>query len=202
MIGRLNGVLLSIENDTALIDVQGVGYEVVVPRRSLDKYAIGDSLTLHIHYTVTNEVPQLYGFESTTDRRVFRKLLGVSRFGPKSASALLSELSGREIALAIETQDTKALSSTPGIGKKVSESIVFALRDDVQKWGLSDAVSLGASDRRSTLPSTTRAQAILALRQLGFQIHEAERAVDSVEQDGLTVSTLTQRALMQLGTNL
>lgn len=202
MIGRLNGVLLSVEDDTALIDVGGVGYDVVVSHRVLAKYAIGDSITLHTHYVVSNEVPRLYAFESTSDRRVFRKLLSVNRLGPKSAASILAELSGREIALAIETQDTKALSAVSGIGKKASESIVFALREEVQKWGLAHSVKPLNSNDAPTLPSTARAQAILALRQLGFQIYEAERAVDSIEQDGLTVSTLTQRALRQLGTKI
>lgn len=202
MIGRLSGVLVSVEEDIAIVDVQGVGYDVVVPQRLLGKYAIGDSITLYTHYAVANEIPRLFGFESTADRRVFRKLLSVSRLGPKSASALLSDLSGREIAIAIETQDSKALSSTAGIGKKSAEGIIFSLRDDVKSWGLADAVSDASNRATPAVPSTARAQAILALRQLGFQIHEAEQAVDSVQGEGLTVNALTQRALMLLGTKV
>ena len=202
MIGRLSGVLAALDDNLALVDVNGVGYDVVIPRRLCDRVSVGDPLILHTHLSVVNDVQQLYGFESIADRMVFRKLLGVNRLGPKSAAALVSELSGHEIALAIEAQDSRVLTVAQGIGNKAAESIVFALREDVPKWGLSvDATAAGPDANYSVSVSVT-SQAIMALRQLGFQRLEAEDAVAQAHEDGLEVGELIQRALRLIGTKV
>ena len=198
MIGRISGVLGALDDNSALVDVNGVGYDVVIPRRLSERLSVGDTLVLHTHLMVVNDVQRLYGFDSLVDRTVFRKLLGVTRLGPKSAAALISELSGEEIVAAIEAQESRVLATVPGIGKKSSETIVFALRDEVKKWGLPyDGTS---RTPEVTSPSTLRGQAIMALRQLGFSRQEAEDAVERAHEDGLDVGTLTQRALRLVGT--
>ena len=200
MIGRLNGVLAALDDNLALVDVNGVGYDVVIPRRLCERLSIGDSLILHTHLSVVNDVQQLYGFDSIADRMVFRKLLGVSRLGPKSAAALVSELNGHEIARAIESKDHRVLTVAQGIGSKAAESIVFALREDVPKWGLADGVSATGSDASYATSISATSQAIMALRQLGFQRLEAEDAVAQAHEDGLDVGELIQRALRLIGT--
>ena len=202
MIGRLSGVLAALDDNLALVDVNGVGFDVVIPRRLRDRLSLGDPLVLHTHLSVVNEVQQLFGFESTTDRMVFRKLLGVNRLGPKSAAALISELSGHDIARAIEAKDHRTLTVAQGIGTKAAESIVFALREDIPKWGLSRAGTAADSDTSSTTSGSIASQAVLALRQLGFQRVEAEDAVVQAHEDGLDLSTLIQRALRLIGTKV
>lgn len=200
MIGRLSGVLAALDDNLALVDVNGVGFDVVIPRRLRDRLSLGDPLVLHTHLSVVNDVQQLYGFESIADRMVFRKLLGVNRLGPKSAAALVSELSGHEIAHAIEVKDHRMLTVAQGIGTKAAESIVFALREDVPKWGLSGA---GADPDTSSITSgSITSQAILALRQLGFQRVEAEDAVAQAHDDDLDLGTLIQRSLRLIGTKV
>ena len=201
MIGRLSGVLLSLDDNVALVDVNGVGYEVQIPRRLIDRVQIGDELVLHTHLSVVNDVQHLFGFETSSDRTVFRKLLGVSRFGPKSAAALLSELSGPEIARAIEVNDSRTLTNAPGVGRKVAESIVFTLRDSVSKWGLGGIDGEG-KDRENFPSSSVTVQATMALRQLGFQRMEAEDAVSQVFEEGLEVGELIQRALRVISVNV
>lgn len=202
MIGRLSGVLAALDDNLALVDVNGVGYDVVIPRRLCDRVSVGDPLILHTHLSVVNDVQQLYGFESIADRLVFRKLLGVNRLGPKSAAALVSELSGHEIALAIEAQDSRVLTVAQGIGNKAAESIVFALREDVPKWGLSVDATAGGSNASYSVSVSVTSQAIMALRQLGFQRIEAEDAVAQAHEDGLDVGELIQRALRLIGTKV
>lgn len=202
MIGRLSGVLAALDDNLALVDVNGVGYDVVIPRRLCDRVSVGDPLILHTHLSVVNDVQQLYGFESIADRMVFRKLLGVNRLGPKSAAALVSELSGHEIALAIEAQDSRVLTVAQGIGNKAAESIVFALREDVPKWGLSVDATAAGSDASYSVSVSVTSQAIMALRQLGFQRIEAEDAVAQAHEDGLEVGELIQRALRLIGTKV
>ena len=202
MIGRLSGVLAALDDNLALVDVNGVGYDVVIPRRLCEQVSVGDPLILHTHLSVVNDVQQLYGFESIADRMVFRKLLGVSRLGPKSAAALVSELSGHEIALAIEAQDSRVLTVAQGIGNKAAESIVFALREDVPKWGLSGDATADGIDSSYSVSISVTSQAILALRQLGFQRLEAEDAVAQAHEDGLEVGELIQRSLRLIGTKV
>ena len=202
MIGRLSGVLAALDDNLALIDVNGVGYDVVIPRRLRDRVTLGDPIVLHTHLSVVNDVQQLYGFETIVDRMVFRKLLGVNRLGPKSAAALCSELSGREIAQAIDTRDHRILTVAQGIGAKAAESIVFALREDVPKWGLSTEGTDVESDAGYATTASAASQAITALRQLGFQRLEAEDAVSQAYEDDMDVSDLIQRALRLIGTKV
>ncbi|MCY4128643.1 MAG: Holliday junction ATP-dependent DNA helicase RuvA [Gammaproteobacteria bacterium] len=202
MIGRLSGVLAALDDNLALVDVNGVGYDVVIPARLRNRVSVGDPIVLHTHLSVVNDVQQLYGFESIVDRMVFRKLLGVNRLGPKSAAALCSELSGHEIARAIDARDHRTLTVAQGIGAKAAESIVFALREDVSKWGLSSDGTDSKSDAGSLSNASAASQAIAALRQLGFQRHEAEDAIAQAFEDGLGVGDLIQRALRLIGTKV
>ena len=202
MIGRLSGVLAALDDNLALVDVNGVGYDVVIPGRLRDRVSVGDAIVLHTHLSVVNDVQQLYGFETVVDRMVFRKLLAVNRLGPKSAAALCSELSGREIARAIDSRDHRTLTVAQGIGAKAAESIVFSLREDVPKWGLASEGVDTESDGSYPTNASTASQAITALRQLGFQRLEAEDAVSQAYEDGLEVGDLIQRALRLIGTKV
>lgn len=202
MIGRLSGVLAALDDNLALVDVNGVGYDVVIPQRLSERVAVGDPVVLHTHLSVVNEVQQLYGFETIADRMVFRKLLGVNRLGPKSAAALCSELSGREIARAIDARDHRTLTVAQGIGAKAAESIVFALREDVAKWGLATDGSDSDTDATFSATISAASQAVTALRQLGFQRFESEDAVAQAFEDDLDVAELIQRALRLIGTKV
>ncbi|MYD44606.1 MAG: Holliday junction branch migration protein RuvA [Gammaproteobacteria bacterium] len=199
MIGRLNGVVAALDDTNLLIDVNGVGYDALIPSRLSERLSIGDALLLHTHVVSLNDVLQLYGFDSITDRTVFRNLLAVSRLGPKSAMSLLSDLSGESIVAAIEGQDARMLASVKGIGKQTSETIVFALRNKVAAWGIRTATT--SSNATELRPAPTRTQALLALRQLGFDANEAERAVTEAFEEGLDVNAVTQRALRMISTN-
>lgn len=202
MIGRLNGVLAGLDDNLALVDVNGVGYDVVIPRRLGERVSVGDPVILHTHLSIVNDDQKLYGFESIADRMVFRKLLSVNRLGPKSAAALVSELNGQEIARAIESNDLRVLTVAQGIGNKAAESIVFALREDVPKWGLSVDATDSDSGESYSASGSTMSQAIAALRQLGFQRVEAEDAVKQAHEDELEVSELIQRALRLVSTKV
>lgn len=199
MIGRLTGVVAALDDVFALVDVQGVGYDVLIPRRVSERLAVGESVVLHTHVAAINDVQQLYGFDSLVDRMVFRKLISVNRLGPKSAATLLSELPGSAIAAAIEAQDSTVLASVSGVGKKTAETVLFALRDDVAKWGIASEAATDGMVEPSQ--GSIRNQAFMALRQLGFQRQEAENAIADAYEDGLSLNDLTVRALRLVGTN-
>ena len=129
MIGRITGILLGIEHQTALVDVGGLGYEVECPISTLCELpAVGQQITLQTHFVVREDAQLLYGFLTHEDRESFRILIKISGVGPKLAIGVLSGLSGDELASAVERDDVATLTRLPGIGKKTAERLIVELR--------------------------------------------------------------------------
>ena len=128
MIGRLRGVLVSTREAGIVIDVSGVGYEVVMTTRDLVALpGIGEEIVVHTHTYVREDDISLYGFATESDRELFRVLLTASGVGPKVAMALLASLSADEIVRAIVGEDPDALTIAPGVGKRGAQKLVLEL---------------------------------------------------------------------------
>src|SRR5204863_148839 len=105
-----------------VLDVNGVGYELFVPLTALGRLAHGtEAVTLHVHTHVREDALVLYGLATLDDRAAFRTLLGVSSVGPKIALAILSQMTGTELARAVATEDPGAFKGISGVGKKIAE---------------------------------------------------------------------------------
>ena len=129
MIGRITGTLLGIEQQTAIVDVGGVGYEIECPISTLCELpAIGETVTLLTHFVVREDAQLLFGFLTHDDRESFRILIKISGVGPKLAIGVLSGLSGQELAEAVERDDVATLTRLPGVGKKTAERLLVELR--------------------------------------------------------------------------
>ena len=130
MIAYLRGKLLEVTTDTAVIDVQGVGYETLCSGRTLDqlRMQVGQELRLWIYTHVREDALQLFGFGSRQEKEVFLSLLKVNGVGPKSALSILSGAEAEKIIGFIEAGDAKALSNLPKIGKKTAsiKPIIFS----------------------------------------------------------------------------
>ena len=200
MIGSLNGTIAEIEACEALVDVNGVGYDVTIPQRLANRITVGDAVRLYTHMYVSNtgstQTNLLYGFGDAEDRWVFRRLLGVTKLGPRTAASILSELSAGQIANAIQRQDQGAFTRVQGVGKKMASTIVFELREDVKSWVIEAVEGSNQELPQEAATDSPRFQAIAALRQLGFTRTQAEQAVGQVWEDGVDLNTLTQRSLM------
>ncbi len=188
MIGRLTGQLLEEEADgTLLLDVGGVGYEILAPLGTVGRAGSRESLTLHVHTHVREDAFQLFGFATAEDRMVFRTLLGISGVGPKTAVGVLSALSGADLARAVSQSDLKTLTSVPGIGKKTAERLVLELRD---KLGV---VTAGTPRATKKAPEATSKRDLLlgALTRMGYKDPQAQKAVqvlgERVESDELPI---------------
>jgi len=178
MIGRLTGRVVAQEGDgTIVLDVSGVGYELAAPVGTLGRTPADDlgRVTLWVHTHVREEALSLYGFADERERAAFRTLLGVSNVGPKIAVAVLGALPAAELAQAVARRDLAALTSVPGIGKKIAERLLLELRD---KLPTGSAVAPGdggpalrgrANDGEERLRS--------ALTGMGFKPSEADRAI-------------------------
>jgi holliday junction DNA helicase RuvA len=183
LIGRLVGIIVEESADgTLVLDVHGVGYEVLVPLGTVGRVAPqtpgagldGGSVTLFVHTHVREDALLLYGFSSRDERAVFRQLIGISGIGPKIALNILGVLPVGELAGAIARAETSKLTKVPGVGKKTAERIVLELKDK-----LLVAVSpLAATPAARPGPRGAKADLLQgALTRMGYRPAEAERAV-------------------------
>jgi len=176
MIAFLRGRLAESLPSYAVVDVNGVGYHVLIPLSTYDRLpAEGSDVALLTHYHVTDRDHSLYGFLTSDERDLFRLLIDrVSGIGPKMALAVLSGLPVSAFKDAVIREDTAALSKISGVGKKTAERIVLELKDKVgvtTAW--QEAKIAGASDKGRSAPN----DAVLALIALGYKQGEAMKAV-------------------------
>ena len=179
MIGSLTGTLKHKSPTEVVLDVNGVGYAVIIPFSTYEK--IGDlesRVTLVTHLHVREDALQLFGFCTEEERFFFKLLISVNGIGPKIAQGILSGISVLELRQHIAKGNLSALTAIPGVGKKTAERLVVELRDKIGKLD-SGAMSRAGTDDGSEL----RQEALLALTSLGYNRQQAEKAIRQVLQD-------------------
>ena len=192
MIGRLAGILLHKEPPSLLLDVSGVGYELEAPMSTFyDLPAIGQGVTLYTHLVVREDAHLLYGFSRVSQRQLFRNLLKVNGVGPRVALAILSGLSDQEFMQCLLHEDIGRLTKVPGIGRKTAERLIIEMRDKVDQGLLKGG---GTARPASASPDPVQ-EAVSALIALGYKPPEASRAVQNLNQDGLSSEELIRQAL-------
>jgi Holliday junction DNA helicase RuvA len=183
MIGRLKGLLLEKQPPHLLVDVQGVGYDLLAPMTSFYQLPdVGAEVVLHTHFAVSETSQQLYGFHDKEDRQLFRQLIKVSGVGPKMALAILSGMETAIFVRCVMEDNTAALVKVPGVGKKTAERLIIEMRDKLKGWEFSAAgMSVDGTAAISSICSTAFiAEAESALVSLGYKPVEASRAVSAV----------------------
>jgi Holliday junction DNA helicase RuvA len=190
MIGRITGTLLGIEQQTALVDVGGVGYEIECPISTLCELpTVGETVTLLTHFVVREDAQLLFGFLTHDDRESFRILIKISGVGPKLAIGVLSGLSGEELAAAVERDDVATLTRLPGVGKKTAERLLVELRGRMTSTG----------HTQSLVGSSPIEEAVLGLIALGYKETEARKAINALPKDPeATPETLIRSSLKQM----
>lgn len=180
MIARLAGNIVEVGGDRVVLDVQGVGYEVLVPERSLAVLRVDAPAVLQVYTAVREDAITLYGFNTLGEKRAFELLIGVSQIGPRTALSILSSLTVDALALAINSNDLRTLSGVPGIGKKTAERLVLELRG---KMAAVAAATLSAPD--DPLP--------LALGRLGYKPSEIDSAILKIQERGMATAPIQAR---------
>ena len=181
MITFLHGCLVEALPTRVVVEIHGLGYEVLIPLSSFEKLpAIGAEVRLLTHLAIREDAHVLYGFITGRERDLFRLLVDtVSGIGPKTALNVLSGLSAATFETAVRTGDVKALASVSGVGKKTAERIVMELRDKLGGFGQlpgTPATAAGAS-RPGLETDTKLTDAAAAMGALGFKPIEAIEAV-------------------------
>jgi len=186
MIGRLTGKVTEEDDGGIVVDVHGVGYEVVVPLGTIgrSKPDADGRITLFVHTHVREEALTLFGFASDGDRVAFRTLIGVSNVGPKTAIAVLSALPAHELGQAIARKELGRLTSISGVGKKTAERLLLELKDKLPILEAAAPAPRGSGTTASaaTPPPATSTSDLLAraLVNMGYRSGEAERAVEQL----------------------
>ena len=192
MIGRLVGQIIEKNTTGILLDVGGVGYDVVLPLSTLAGLpATGETVTLWIHTHVREDELRLFGFGKRADRTAFRTMLKISGVGPKLAVTVLGALSGDQLARVIEESDAKRLSAIPGIGKKTAERMILELGGKLNL----------RKDSTQTPKGEKLGDLTAALKNLGFKPTQVDRVLQELrkqELDAQPFEVLIREALALL----
>lgn len=183
MIGRLRGTIEQVEEDSCVVDVNGVGYVVHASARTLRDLSPGVEARLLVETVVREDAILLYGFVAAVERDWFRILTTVQGVGAKVALSLLSTLAPDELASAIVAQDKAALNRAAGVGPKLAARLATELKDKATQWGAIPGAR--ATPTRADAPSATPSaneDAISALVNLGYKRMEAFGAIARVAQ--------------------
>jgi Holliday junction DNA helicase RuvA len=183
MIVRLEGKLLDKQAPCALIDVNGVGYEVNVSLNTLVSLPeIGANLELLTHFVVREDAQTLYGFISSRERELFRALIKVNGVGPKMALGILSGMTVDEFSTAVFSEDIGLLVKLPGVGKKTAERLVIEMRDIIDSVGLTSAIDSNDANK------DVRLEAEGALISLGYKQQDVSKIMSKLDLNSVSTA--------------
>jgi len=193
----LKGKVAHVAPYLAVIDCGGVGYACKTTNNTLGALTVGQEGKLYTHLNVREDAMELYGFASENERNCFQMLIGVSGVGPKAALSILSSNTPEGLAMAIITGEEKALTSAPGIGKKIAQRIILELKDKLSKGQL--AVSGAGESYGGTgitvIPENKVSEASAALAVLGYSQSEIAVALKGIDVDNTPLEGIIKLAL-------
>jgi len=194
MIGQLKGQIISKNPPEVLLEVGGIGYELLCPMSTF--YELDNSsedTLLYTHLSIKEDSHTLFGFISKDEKNMFRELIRVNGVGPKVALAILSHLSVSSLVDCIMSEDADLLAKTPGIGKKTALKLIVELQDRLDKVELVNASTSTMGHKTSYNPNAK--QALAALQSLGFKTKEANKMVSAIDDQTLSTEQLIRLAL-------
>lgn len=174
MISTIAGKVTATGSDSVILDVQGIGFEIAIPKTLATELKIGEPVMLYTHLHVREDILALYGFATPEDKRFFNLFLSVDGIGPRLALAILSTLSLDVIRGAIVSEKPEIFSRVPGIGKKTAQKILIQLQGKISNEGEGYLIQRISSVDEEVLE---------ALVGLGYSVVEAQSAVQSLPAD-------------------
>ena len=193
MIARLTGRVLTLDQGTLVLDVNGVGYEIEVASSTANSVEIDKIVTLETLLIVREDAQILFGFTELTDKKLFQLLIKINGVGPRLAIGIMSGLNEDELSLAIMEKDIKVLTSLPGVGKKTAERLVIELQDKIvfEKASGKKNKSKMSQELLSDLEGT--------LLNLGYKPQEVDFAIHRIKIESTDLEVLIKAALKELG---
>ena len=197
MIIYIKGILENILENQVVVEVAGIGYEILMPHSlSLKLPPCGNKVKIHTYDHVREDARILYGFITTQEKDMFEQILTVNGIGPKVAMSVLSSLTPNEIINAVISADVKSLTRVPGIGPKTAQRMILELKD---KFSAQDLFTLPQEELGEGNVSHT-GDAIEALEALGYARMDAMEVVKQVYTEGMAVEEILKKALKVLAT--
>ena len=187
----IRGKYITKKDSFVVVEAGGVGYKIYTSALNLDKMPdSGNEITMYTHLYVREDAQDLYGFITNEEITLFLQLMSVSGIGPKAALAIMSVMTCEQFALAVITNDTKAITKAQGVGPKVAQRIILELKDK-----LKTVDALPENIKETTLEQENhQSEAVTALVVLGYTANEAKRAVSGVDPE-LSVELIIKEAL-------
>lgn len=182
----------------AVIDCGGVGYACRTTSYTLGSLSVGKAAKLYTYLHVREDAFELYGFASERELSSFEMLIGVSGVGPRMALAILSSNTPENLAMAIVSENAKALTSAPGVGKKIAQRIILELKDKLAKGQLATGGGETFSPGVTVIPEDKASEASAALAVLGYGPAEIGAALRGVDLEGLTLEEIIKQALKNM----
>lgn len=203
MIAYLKGRVLTLTAETAIIEVNGVGYEAYCSGGAFRKIVVGEVVELYTYLQVKEDGITLFAFGMPQEKELFLKLISVSGVGPKMAITILTGLTADEFMQAVATADVKRLSTVKGLGKKTAEKIVLELHGKISAAEVMNAGEdrLSMAIEHAGAPNGARLslqdeEAVSALMGLGYSRTESAQAVKRAKEAGATaVEDIIRKAL-------
>lgn len=190
MIGFLNGTIELLQRPFVITDVHGVGYKVLVPDSVYSKLSLGEKIKIFTYTYVREDALDLFGFLESQDLGLFESLLTVSGIGPKTALNIFSFGERKDIIEAIIKGDVTFFTSVPRLGTKNAQKIIIELKN---KMGSEADLDLTGKDLLEN------AEVVQALKNFGFSVGEAQKAVREVKKEGISTEEKIRLALKNLG---
>ncbi len=178
MIAHLFGKIEEKFGNAIILDVNGVGYEIVVPTPDFEAVNLGEEKKFYTYHSIRENAEELYGFSSLAEKKIFELLISVQGIGPKAAISILSLAEAEEVRNAIANADTAFIAKASGVGKKSAERVIVDLRDKV---GIPSRY--GAAGMQYKKINEGNDEALDALIALGFPLKEATAALEGVSAD-------------------
>lgn len=195
----VSGLVAHVAPHLAIIDCGGVGYACHTTNVTLGALTVGKPGKLYTYLNVREDAMELYGFATEEELKCFEMLISVSGVGPKAALSVLSSAPPERLATSIITGDEKALTSAPGIGKKIAQRIILELKDKLAKGQLGGVSGENYAGNGITLiPENKVSEATAALAVLGYSQSEISIALKGIDMEGLPLEQIIKQALKRM----
>lgn len=192
MIDFLQGKVMEVGEESVVLSVNGVGFRLSAPSRTVAALSLGEETKLYTHLILSEDEFSLYGFATPEEREMFVALLSVPQVGPRLAFKLVAALPPADLISAIRRGDLSALDAVKGIGRRTAQRVLLELSERVQKWAPEEAPPPSEKEKIVLQALTSKA--------LGFKMEEARRALERVRKEcpDAPVEELLRRALSLL----
>lgn len=198
MFHYISGVAAELLPNVAVIDCAGVGFEINTSYYTLSQLKTGEKAKLYTYVYIREDTFDIYGFSSLSEKHCFEMLLGVSGVGPKAAISILSVNTPEGLIMSIISEDTKALTSAAGIGKKIAQRVILELKDKMAKENKNAEFTAGSFVMPDTDEKSKAGDATAALAVLGYNPGEISSALKKIDVENLSLEEIIKAALKQM----